>query len=275
MNAFERFLTIFMSTMPTPTNYGWFHIMFVAFAVIALTLLCVFARNMQDKTFRRMVFWCWIVMLVFEIYKQIFFSSLEIVGDSLRWNYKWYTFPFQLCSAPLYLLPFVAFLKDGKVRNSIIAFLATFAMFGGLVVFLYPNDVFVSMIGINIQTMVHHGLQIVLGIFFMVYYRKKLNWRFFLKGIYTFVVMCAVAMLLNIVVYNAITAHNGQTFNMFYFSPYYRCTLALIGDLIWPNVPYIVFLLIYLIGFTIAASIMFAIPYYIIKGVTRKKNESI
>ena len=270
MNWFEKFLVSLKAEMTTPGNYGWFHLMFVAIAITAIVLLCIFGRNMKDKSFRRFVLICWIVMVVLEIYKQIFFVTMEVSGDTISWHYKWASFPFQLCSTPLYLLPFVAFMKEGKVRDSIISFLCTFAMFGGLVVFVFPNDVFVRMIGINIQTMVHHGIQLVLGVFMMVYFRKKLNWKFYLKGTIVFGIVCAIAMTLNVTLYNTVMIHNGQTFNMFYFSPYYPCTLALLGDLIWPNVPYIVFLMIYVFGFALAAAIVFAIQYYIIKGVQKK-----
>ena len=271
MNFFEKFLISLKGTMPTPTNYGWFHLMFVALAITAIVLLCIFARDIKDKTFRRIVLGCWIVMVVLELYKQLVYS-INDVGGTAVWKYQWYAFPYQLCSTPIYVLPFVIFMKDGKVRDSVIAFVCTFAMFGGLVVFLYPNDVFVETIGINFQTMIHHGLQLVLGVYFMVYFRKKLNWLFFAKGIITFLVTCAVAMTLNIVLYHAVMVNNGQTFNMFYFSPYFPCTLALLGDIVWPNVPYIVFLLIYVLGFILAAAIIYAIQYYIIKGVQKSKH---
>ncbi len=264
MNAFEQFLLAFKATMPEPTYYGWFHLMFIAIAVTAITLLCVFARNIREKNLRRIILGCWLVLVVFEIYKQLVFSINNNDGVAV-WHYQWYAFPFQLCSSPLYLLPFVAFLKEGKVRDSIIAFLATYSLFGGLIVFIYPNDVFVATIGINIQTMVHHGLQLVLGVYLMVYYRKKINWQFFLRGVAVFAVMCAIAMSLNVIFYYLVD----ETFNMFYFSPYYPCTLAVLGDFIWPNVPYSVFLLVYLIGFTITATVIFAIQYYIIKGVQK------
>jgi hypothetical protein len=268
MNFFEKFLLSLKATMPEPTNYGWFHLMFIAIAITSITLLCIFALNVKEKTFRWIVFSGWLTIVILEIYKQLVFS-INANGDQAVWEFQWYAFPFQLCSSPLYLLPFITFLKDGKVRDSIIAFLATYSMFGGLVVFLYPNDVFVSTIGINIQTMVHHGLQLVFGIYFLVYYRHKLNWLFFVKGIITFATMCAIAMTLNIVMYHCLMAHNGQTFNLFYFSPYYPCTLAVLSDFIWPNVPYVIFLLTYLIGFTLAAAIVYTIPYYIIKGVRK------
>ena len=269
MNWFEKFLVSLTTEMTTPTNYGWFHLMFVAIAITTTVLLCVFAKNMKEKNFRKLVFWCWIVMLVLEVYKQIFYATMEVNGDEINWVYKWGNFPFQLCSTPLYLLPFVAFLKDGKVRDSIIAFLCTFAMFGGLVVFLYPNDVFVRMIGINIQTMVHHGLQLVLGIFMLVYYRKKINWKYFLRGIVVFGITVAIALSLNTIMHYAIT----DSFNMFYIGPFIKCHLPILSD-IWSKVPYIAFLLIYIFGFILAAAIMFAIPYYLIKLINKSKKHT-
>lgn len=265
MNWFERFLISLQGTMPTPTNYGWFHLMFVALAIISTVLICYFGKNAKDKTFRRIVLIAWIVMLVLEIYKQLIYSVSEVGGNAV-WDYQWYAFPYQLCSTPLYLLPFVAFMKEGKTRDSIMSFLSTFAMFGGLVVFIYPNDVFISTIGINIQTMVHHGLQIVLGIYFMVYNRKKLNWMYFLRGVYVFGVMLGIAMLLNIVLYHTVMVNNGESFNMFYISPYFPCTLPVLS-MIYAKVPYAVFLLIYIFGFILAGAIMFALQYYLIKYI--------
>ena len=272
MNWFEKFLLGLKGTMERPTNYGWFHLMFFAIVIASTILICIYGRNAKSKNFKIVVAVLWGGVLLLEIYKQLIFSISEVDGQAV-WDYQWYAFPYQLCSTPLFLLPFVAFMKDGKIRDSIMSFLSTFAMFGGLVVFLYPNDVFVQTIGINIQTMIHHGLQIVLGIYFMVYNRKKLNWMYFVKGIIVFAVMVGIAQLLNIIVYHAVTKANGETFNMFYISPYYPCTLALLGDLIYPNVPYIVFLLIYIIGFTGAGALMFLIQYYAIKGVTMLYNK--
>lgn len=263
MNFFEKFIMALKGTMSTPTNFGWFHLMFIAFVIIAVALLCVFARNVKNKTFRLIILISWIVILCLEIYKQLVFSYDAGSG----WDYQWYAFPFQLCSTPLYLLPFVVFLKDigwqGLVRDSIMAFLGTFVFFAGFAVFMYPNDVFISLIGINIQTMVHHGLQIVLGIYIMVYNRKKLNIMFYVKGIFTFLVMFVVALLLNIIVHAAVP---GETFNMFYIGPYYPCTLPLL-NIIYPKIPYVVFLILYMLGFAIAAIAMFYLQYLFMKTI--------
>lgn len=268
MNAFEKFLVALDGKMVEPAPYGWFHLMFVALVIIATTLLCVFGRDAKDKTVKWIMFTVWIVMLVLEIYKQINYSfNYNTLTGQTWWDYQWYAFPFQLCSTPIFVFPFVIFCGGGRFSDSLIAYLATFAMFGGLVTFIYPADVFISTTGINLQTMIHHGLQIVSGIFLLVHERKKLNFKYFIRGIYVFLALCGVAMGLNLLA----PVFTNETFNMFFISPHFPCTLPLLGDFIYPNVPYAVFLLIYVIGFIIAALAIYYIQFGIIKLCGRKK----
>lgn len=270
MNFFERILYFLKGTMPTPTNFGWFHIMFIAIVIGATVAICVLFKNAKDKTFRRIVLICWVVILVLEIYKQIIFSVNFGVEGGATWNYQLYAFPYQLCSTPLYLLPFVAFLKDGKVRDGIMSFVSTFSLLGGLAVMVFPNDVFVEFIGINFQTMIHHGLQVVLGIFFMVYNRHKLNIKYFLKSIPVFFTLFVVAFALDLIVPKFTT----ETFNMWYISPYFLCTLPLVS-IFYANLPYVLFLICYVICFILIALLLHYIQFGIIKLVQkqRKRNE--
>ncbi|MBP3581663.1 MAG: YwaF family protein [Clostridia bacterium] len=255
MNTFEKIIHALQGTMETPTNYGWFHLVSIAAIAVLTVAVCLLLKNAKQKTFRVFVFVCWLVILLLEVYKQLVFS-FELVNGSPVWDYQWYAFPFQFCSVQLFLLPFVFCLKDGKVRTSVMAFLSLFSFFGGLVVFIYPNDVFISTIGINIQTMVHHGLQIVLGIFFIVYNRKKLSFKYYLSGLIVFAVCLAVAMALNFIIPN----FTDETFNMFYISPKFDCTLPVL-DKIYPNVHYAVFLSLYILGFAFIGLVLFFVFY--------------
>lgn len=274
MNLFEKFLHLLEGTMECPGNYGWFHIMFLVLVIAGTVLLCVFYKDCDDKTVRKIVFITWLTIFILEIYKQIIFSFEYNEGDP-TWSYSWYAFPFQLCSTPLYALPFIVFLKDGKVRDCFISYTTTFALFGGVAVMLYPNDVFVETIGIDIQTMIHHGSQVLLGVFLSVHNRKELGWKYVLKGIPVFVGFLIVAYALNIGIYHYFqNIGKGDSFNMFYISPYFDCTLPILS-MIYPMVPYIVFALIYILGFTLIAFIMDYIHLGIYKLVKKvKKNES-
>ncbi|MBE5756243.1 MAG: hypothetical protein E7342_00415 [Clostridiales bacterium] len=272
MNFIAKLLLLLDSKMTVPTNYGWFHLMFLAIVIVGTVLLSLKYKDCSNKTFRKILLIFWIVLLVLEIYKQINYTfkveSGEIVAD-----YQWYAFPFQFCSSPLYVLPFIVFLKDGKVRDSLIAFMSVFCIFGGISVMIYPNDVFIGTIGINIQTMVHHGSQVVLGVFCTVWYRKRfdITFRHYFKASIVFVTFIIVALVLNVIFRNLLLSMNiDETFNMFYISPYFPCTLPLLGDLIYPNVPYIVFLLIYIIGFIFVGAIIYLAEHYIIKLSSKK-----
>ncbi len=270
MNTFEKFIHLFEGEMTRPTNYGWFHLMFIGIVIVATVLICVGFKNSSDKTFRRIMLICWLVMVTLEAYKQVVFTfECDDLGVA-TWDYQWYAFPYQLCSTPLYVLPFIAFLKDNKIREALASYMSFFSLFGGLAVFFYPHDVFVQTIGINIQTMVHHGLQIVLGIFCTVYYRKRCSIKHYLRSVPVFALMTAIAILLNEAVY-AVFAENGidETFNMFYISRHFDCTLPVLSG-IYEKVPYIGFTLIYVLGFAVISFILYLIQRGII-ALTNKR----
>jgi len=91
-----------------------------------------------------------------------------------------------------------------------------------------------------------------------------------------FLVLICAAQMLNAVV----PTFTDETFNMFYISWKFDCTLPVLSA-IYPKVPYVVFLLLYIIGFSIAAAIVMSVAYGIkmlygkIKGakVATESNE--
>ncbi len=252
MKALFTFLEL---TMETPTNYGWFHLLSMAVIITVTVLIVIKFKDCTEEKFRKIALICWIIMVCFEFYKQTVFS-FEYDVDKLTFSYQWYAFPLQLCSTPLYVLPFVAFLKDGKVRDALIAYSLSFALFGGLVVFFYPNDVFTEIIGVNIQTMVHHGLQIVTGVFFAVHERKKHSVKCFLYSIPVFIAFLVVALALNEGVFAALKSSGiDDSFNMFYISRHFANHLPILS-VVYASVPYLIFLLSYTIGFVICAAIV-------------------
>lgn len=267
MNWFETVLNALDGKMTRPTAYGWFHLMFIGI-MIALSVGAGFlaAKKRNEKCFKSVIWVAWAIMFLLEVYKQLNFSfSLE--NGQPVWDYQWYAFPYQLCSTPLYVLPIIGCLKEGKVRDALMSYISTFALFGGLITFIYPGAVFVKTIGINIQTMVHHGFQIVTGVFCMVYNKDKLNFKYFLKGIYVFLIAIGIAMILNM----TIPLATDEKFNMFYVSPKFPCELVVL-DKIYAAVPWVVFLLIYIIGFTLAAFVIHLF-YMLCTGKFKKKKQ--
>lgn len=259
MSFFEKIIYALQYEIERPQNFGVFHLAFLAATITASVLLVILFKDSSDKTLRKILFAIWIVMLLLEIYKQTVFS-MNVTDGVADWSYQWYAFPFQFCSTPLYALPFIIFLKEGWLRESFIAFFASFSLFAGLAVMIYPNDVFTSMLGINIQTMVHHGSQVAIGVLVAAHKRKRANIHHLFGSLAIFYGFTIVAMLMNYFVHDYFIANGltDQAFNMFYISPYYPCTLPVLSD-IYAAVPYPAFLCIYAIGFAIVAALFFAI----------------
>ena len=267
MNFFENFIYSLKGTMEAPGNYSTFHLVSIGLAVLLTIVLCVFFKNASNRTFRVVVGIVWAVMLILEIYKQLVYS-FNFDGETVSWSYRWHAFPFQLCSTPIYVLPFVIFLKEGKVRDAAMSFVSTFAFVGGLIVFIYPNDVFESLIGINLQTMIHHGLQIVLGIYFMVYNRHKLNFKYFLRGIGVFAIGFVIANALNF----GLNTVSNSSINMFFISPYVATNLPILSQA-YSMLPFWAYLIVFFLGFILAAYIVYAIMFGLIKLFSKNNNK--
>ncbi|MBQ4065400.1 MAG: YwaF family protein [Clostridia bacterium] len=256
--------------MTTPGNYGWLHLLFLALTAATAVFLILRYRDANGKTVRRILGVAWIVMVVLEIYKQLVFS-MGVTEGVAHWDYQWYAFPFQFCSTPLYALPFLVFLKDGKVRDAFMTFFTGFSLFAGIAVMLYPGDVFIDMIGINIQTMVHHGMQVALGLFLVAYNRRRLCKKSFLGSLAVFYGFVLLAMGMNEVLHRYLAGKaSEETFNMFYISPHHPCTLPILSD-VYAKVPYPVFLVIYLAGFALLSFGIYGAEKGILALVSRKK----
>lgn len=247
---FELILKALDGQMTTPTSFGWYHLVCLTLVVALCAVVVLTARNLSDKQFNLIVGITAGVLLLLEVYKQLNFSY-EYATDT--WSYQWYAFPFQFCSTPMYVMLAGVLVRNEKVRQSLFSFLATYGLFAGTAVMLYPNDVFIGTIGINVQTMVHHGMMVVIGVFMYVSGRVKLSHKTVLHALPTFCALVFLALTANI-----LYGHFGdseQTFNMFFISPYYECTLPVLS-LIEPLVPYPVFLCCYIFGFTAAGYVM-------------------
>lgn len=272
MTSFENFVyTVLQAKMDRPPLYGTWHIVSIILTVALTVLLVKFFRNAKDSTMRTILFIGWVLMVVFEIAKQLN-GAMNYDGYTVTWAYEWRWFPFQFCSTPMYTFPLVFLLKDCKFRRAIMAYIATFSLFAGIIVMVLPTSVFTSHIVINIQTMICHGLQVVLGVYMAAYNRHHLNKRFFGWCLIVFSAFASVAFVLNVTLGPALI-EKGLTkeFNMFYISPLMNSDLPVLSA-IYPKVPYPVYLIIYLFGFTLVAALVYAVEKGIV-ALTLRKNK--
>ena len=241
------------TTGEAPKPLGNYHLLWItAVIIITITLVTLFS-DASNKTTRIIIATIWILMLIFEIIKQIH-CSLYVSGDQITWSYNWGAFPYQFCATPLYILPFAAFSRDGWHRRTAIVFLSSFAIIGGLAIFIFPNSVLSGNKFVDFQSMFHHGIQIFLGVYLASRYRNLLTNEHFKGATIAFLFMAYLAILLNVTYSKISTALEGyHTFNMFFLSPYERYVPPALKDVGIETLPYPVFLIGYLSLFILAA----------------------
>ncbi len=266
LSLLQKFAAALDGKMPAPQTFGVFHFICLALVLTACVVVCLTCRKISDKQYDVFLAITATVLILLELYKQFNFSY-EWETDT--WSYSWYAFPFQFCSTPLYVLPLaLIFRKKQKIRDALRAFLATYALFAGLAVMIYPGNVYVETIGINLQTMIHHGSMPIVGVLTFASGKAKAAHTTVLKALPVFLIAASVALTLNLVFYHFVDPTQG--FNMFFISPYETCSLPVL-DQIQTLVPYPVFLLVYLVGFT-AAGYLISLPVILIKN---KQKEEI
>jgi len=270
MGFLRTIITFLDSKMPTPEMYGWFHLMFWGFAVLATFLLCKYMRP-TEKNINRMFTIMAITLVLLEVYKQINYT-FSVDGSAISASYQWYAFPFQFCDMPTYVLLLASILRRGKVYKSLCAFSATFAVFAGICVMLYPSTVFTETIGINIHTMVWHASMIPIGLYLLWSGYVKLEHKTILRAIPVFVVAVTIAAVLNEVAFftGLVEEHY---FNMFYISPHCDPHLP-VYSVVQQYVPFPWCLILYVLGFSVAAYAVL-ITVMLIKKVTSKHQSSL
>jgi len=253
MEFFRTVLKIFDAKMETPGLYGWFHLLFFALSIAAAVFLCATHKAGDGKRVRRVIFTVAVITLVLEIYKQINFS-FSYSGENIEFNFQWYAFPFQFCSMPMYVGLLTGIFRKGKVHDALCAFLATYAIFAGCCVMLYPVQVFVPQIGINVQTMICHGSMLTVGTYLLYTQYVKLEHRSILKALPVFASAMAIAFIMDEIAYfsGLLEAHD---FNMFFISRHLDSTLP-VYSLVHAALPYPLAVAIYFFAFSLAAYII-------------------
>ena len=268
---FKRVLAVLDSQMTEPVPFGWFHFLFLALTALACAFVIYKCRNIKETQLRKVLFSTSIVLIVLEIYKQI---NCSYNVDEDTWSYAWSAFPFQFCSSPLYIMPLAAIIRREGLRKRLYAFLGSYCLVAGLVVMLYPTTVFTSTIGVNLQTMIHHGAMIVIAVLLLVSNTFPLNARGLVLALPVFLILCAMAMAMNGLY--ILWGDSAQNFNMFYISPANEPPADILVTLL-EYIPYIVYLLGYLAFFTLGAYLvlLFTRLLYQKCGKERAKNAQL
>ncbi len=262
-------LSILNAKMETPTFLGWFHILWIVLTVAVMVYCCVCRRNDSEERVHRVVLWTSVVVILLEVYKQVNYTFGYSTGTVVA-DFQWYAFPFQFCSMPMYVGLLMGITKRGKIHNALSAFLATYSMFAGLCVLIYPNDVFVPTIGINVQSMICHCSMIVLGAYLLATGYVKAEHKTILKATPVFAIAVTIAAILNEIAH-ATGLLETETFNMFFISPHCDPSLP-VYSLVQQVVPFPFCLIIYIAAFTLAAYLILLLSMWMIYLVRKLKK---
>jgi len=268
MNLFESFIYSLTGEMTTPVPWGWFHIMWIFLTLGALLFLFLFRKKYNEKQLKIVLGTYGIVALILELLKQIMWSmNFDPQTNVVTWSYQWYAAPFQLCTTPIYVSLICLFLKKGKVRDSLLSYMAFATILGSVMTILLPDSCFVSDILVNIHTMFLHCGSLVVSVYILMNKEIDIKFKNLLSAFWVFLCFVCIAEFMNIAIYNS-GILDDQTFNMFYISPYFVTHLP-VYNFIQENTPFIVYLLFYIASIFIGALVIYGIAS-ILKFINQK-----
>lgn len=268
MNLFEKFLYLLQGTMDTPKPFGWFHLLWIGLTIIIIFILYKLRKYYNDKQLKTVLLIYGLVSFILELIKQLIWAfNYDPITNLVTWDYEWYSAPFQLCTTPIFISLICLFLKKNKIRDSLLSYMAFVTILGGITTILMPDSCFVSTIEVNIHTMWLHCGSFVVSVYLLMTGEVEIKKENLLKAFKVFLMFVGLAELLNISVYHS-GILNGETFNMFYISPYFITHLP-IFNVVQENLPFIFYLLFYISVIFMGTVIVYLTAYLIKKS--RKK----
>ena len=256
MNLFENIIYKLNFEMKTPKPFGWFHLIWIVLVITAIIFLYVRRNNYSDKQLKRVLFIYGFIALVLELIKQVIWSfNYDPAAGIVTWKYQWYAAPFQLCTTPIYVTLLCLFLKKGKIRDALLSYIAFVTILGSITTILLPDSCFVSTVLVNIHTMWLHCGSLVVSVYLLMSKELEIKWSNLKNAFLVFLIFVGIAMYLNLVIYN-LGILNGETFNMFYISPYFTTHLP-VYNTIQENTPYLVYLFLYILSIFLGSLIIY------------------
>ncbi len=248
--------------MTKPEMFGAFHILWLFITLAFTVFFCLLSKKKNEKTTHRIVFYTAILVTVLEIYKQINYT-FTVDNGTIASDFQWYAFPFQFCSMPMYVGLLYGIIRNERIKNSLSAFLATYGLFAGICVMLYPSTVFIGTVGINIQTMICHGSMVAVGVYLLYSRSVPLNHKTILYAVPVFAIAVAMASVMNEIAYFSGLLEK-ETFNMFFISPHCEPSLP-VYSAVQGVVPFPFCLILYIAGFSAASYLILLIAMLINK----------
>ena len=246
----------------SPLHFVAIGIMFVFLALgIVLGIKAKGNSRSRDRAMTILGF----VFVALEIFK-ITFRLIVKEGADLT------LIPFQICSIPMYLLPFIYFMKEGKLKQAFVGYVSFQSFTSAFFYFVRPAAALnTAYVAITVHSVLWHSLMVASGVYAMIAYGllTKEGFRSFLYSYNLWVVTVLIAVILNDIL---ITANPGTQLNLFYIASNSTFKYPLLSILFKKPRPYSLFLLVYLVYYFIGGFSVYGIGYGINTLASKRKG---
>ena len=251
--------------MDVPGILSWFHFLMLI-PIIGLSFaIPFFFKDAEKKVYKRILFVTWVVLLVLEVFKQVI--KAFHYGNPSYWEYSIRDFPFSICSMVYFLIPIILFVnreKHPKIVDAANGYMCLISLASGIVVCIYTDMIMSNLIFINVQSLIHHGAQVVLGVYVFVWNRKNITIKTPHRSLIAFAITAAIAIIINVSFYP-------HFINMFFINPT-RITNLPIGNVVQEKAGYPVYLLGFLTLIAAITYLTYFIETSIYKAILRRKR---
>ena len=256
-------------TQPHP--YGTLHFIAIGFMVICaavgIYLGIKYKGNKYDRSRDKALSTLGFVIIGLEAFKIIFrIATHENVDLTL--------ISFQICSIPMYLLPWIAYMKEGKLKKAFLGYVSFQAFVSAFFYFVKPNAIFTTKyVIISLHSIVWHSLLVAMSLFVMVSYGllSKKGCEYLILGNLLWIGTAFIAMILDVILRKAVP---GSAVDLFYIAPGSTFKYPLLS-LIFPKPePYALYFVSFLIYYTLGCIIIYAVGCGITALATRGKRKN-
>ena len=196
--------------MEVPKAYGPFHLTFFLAGLAVSIFLARLLRNSNEKQNRRVLLVSGLLLLTFEIYKQLF--QYYAIGYE---RYPFGIFPFHICSTPMYLCLVAALIPSGRFQRALFNYIGTFGFIGGFISWFEPSGLSHGYWVQTLHSYIWHMILIFVGLHLGFSGRVAANKKDFRDAAIVFVGLCCAAFAVNLLFWNT----SGGTINMFFVGP--------------------------------------------------------
>lgn len=179
----------------TPKAYGSFHLVWLIAGLLLAMGVAILLRKSSEKTNKIVLLSCGIFLAITEIYKQIFYIYVECIYTG---EYRWGILSWQLCSIPMYLCLFVPFLKEGKVKQALYDFMASYGLLGGFIALFEPSGLLHEWVMMTLHALIWHIMLVFIGFYLIVSNRAARKIKDFPLAIAVYYSCALIALILDL-----------------------------------------------------------------------------